>query len=294
TRQRQGRYAMSVARLKNGVTFTEAQTEMNAISGRLVQQYKEFNTGWGVNVVPLRTQFTGDIRLALLVLLSAVGFLLLIACANVANLLRGRAASRQREIAVRVAVGASRWRIFRQLLTESLVLATLGGLAGLGLAWWGTDALVALSPPELLNLPKVEISGLVLGFTMAVSVLTGLIFGLAPAFESTQVDLNESLKESGKNTGSSRSPRLRNGLVIAEVALALVLLIGAGLLIRSFNRLQSVDPGFNGKNLLTMRVSLPSRYDTDRKVIDFFREAIQRIQALPGVEAAGAISFAPF
>jgi putative ABC transport system permease protein len=294
-RQRQGRFATAVARLKPGMSLTQAQTELDTIGARLEQQYKEFNTGWGVRVVPLRTQMSGEVRKALWVLSAAVGFLLLIACANVANLLLARASSRQREIAIRAAMGAGRRRLVRQLLTESLLLSVVGGLVGLGLAWWGTEALVALSPPELLNLPRVEVNGAVLGFTLAVTLLTGLIFGLAPAFESSRPDLNESLKEGGKSTGSARSLSLRNALVISEVALALALLIGAGLLIRSFSRLQSVDPGFNANNMLTMRVSLPGRkYQQDRQRIDFFRQAVERIQALPGVESAGAVRFLPF
>ncbi|MGH9832825.1 MAG: ABC transporter permease [Blastocatellia bacterium] len=293
--QRQGRFAMAVARLKPGVTFEQAQAEMNVIGSQLERSY-DFNANWGVNAVPLRKQFTGEIRLALLVLLGAVGMVLLIACANVANLLLVRAAGRQREIAVRAALGAGRWRIVRQLLTESLLLAGLGGLAGLALAWWGTDLLVSLAPPDLLNLPQVKINAAVLGFTLGISLLTGVIFGLVPAFEATRVNLTESLKEGGKNIGgSTRSHRLRNSLVIAETALALVLLVCAGLLIRSFARLQSVDPGFNANNVLTMKVGLPGRkYDTDQKRISFFREAIAQMQSLPGVESAGAVSFLPF
>ncbi len=294
-RQRRGRFAMAVARLKPGVTPAQAQAEMNVIGSQLEQQH-DFNKNWGVNVVPLRTQFTGDIRLALIVLLCAVGLVLLIACANVANLLLVRAAARQKEVAVRAALGASRGRIIRQLLTESAVLAILGGVAGLALAWWGTDLLVSLSPPEILNLPHVEINATVLGFTLMISLLTGIVFGLAPALETTRLNLTESLKEGGKNIGGAiRSYRLRNTLVVVEVALALMLLIGAGLFIRSFARLQAVDPGFNAENVLTMKVGLPGRkYDTERKRIDFFREAIARMQALPGVESAGATSFLPF
>jgi len=249
-----------------------------------------------VNVVPLRTQFTGELRPALLVLLGAVGFVLLIACANVANLLLARAAARQKEMAVRAAIGAGRRRIARQLLTESVLLAAVGGVAGLMLAWWGTDLLVSLSPPELTDLQQVRISLPVLGFTLAVSVLTGVIFGMAPAFEATRFNLHESLKEGSKNIGGgTRSHRLRSVFVIVEIALALVLLVGAGLLVRSFWRLQSVDPGFNAKNLLTMRMTLPSRkYDNDRKRIDFFRQAVEGMRALPGVEAAGATNFPPF
>src|SRR5262245_41102030 len=295
-RQRRGRFASAVARLKPGVTPEQAQAEMNAIGGRLEQQYNDFNANWGVNVVPLRAQFTGEIRLALLVLLGAVGMVLLIACANVANLLLVRAAGRQREVAVRAALGAGRARIIRQLLTESLLLAGLGGLAGLALAWRGTDLLVSLAPPDLLNLPQVKINAAVLGFTMGVSMLTGVIFGLVPALEAKRLNLTGSLKESGKNIGGGmRSQMLRNLLVVAEIALALVLLVGAGLLIRSFARLQGVDPGFNAHNLLTMKVSLPGRkYDTDQKRINFFLQAVAQMQSLPGVESAGAVSFLPF
>ena len=295
-RTRRGRFMTVAARIKPDVTLEQAKSEMNAIGARLEEQYRDFNANWGVNVVPLRTQFTGELRPALLVLLGAVGFVLLIACANVANLLLARAAARQKEMAVRAAIGADRWRIMRQLLTESVLLAGLGGAAGLLLGWWGTDLLVSLSPRELADLQQVRISVPVLGFTLAVSLLTGIIFGMAPAFEATRFNLHESLKEGGKNIGGgARSHRIRGVFVVAEIALALVLLVGAGLLVRSFWRLQSVDPGFNAKNLLTMRLSLPSRkYDNDRKRIDFFRKAVEGIRALPGVESAGATNFLPF
>lgn len=295
-RERHGRFACAVARLKPGVTMAQAQSEMDTIGARLQQQYPDFNTNWGVNVVPLRTQFTGEIRKPLLILLGAVVLVLLIACANVANLLLARAASRQKEIALRAGLGASRWRIVRQLLTESVLLSALGGGGGLLLAWWGTQALVALSPPELLDLSQVRISLPVLGFTLGIALLTGIIFGLVPALEAARFDLQGSLKEGGKNIGgSARSHRFRNLFVVAEVALALVLLVGAGLLMKSLNRLQSVDPGFNPKSLLTMRISLPGKkYDTDPKVIDFFKSAIDKMKALPGVEAVGATNHLPF
>ncbi len=295
-RQRHGRFAGAVARLKPGVTLGQAQIEMNTIGARLEKEYPDFNTNWGVNLVPLRTQFSGEIRKALLILLGAVGFVLLIACANVANLLLSRGVSRQKEIAVRAALGASRGRIVRQLLTESLILAALGGALGLMLAWQGTDGLVALSPPELFGPSSVKINASVLAFTVGVSLLTGIIFGLVPAFEAARFDLQESLKEGGKNIGGgTRSHRLRGAFVAAEIALALVLLIGAGLLIRSFNRLQSVDPGFEARNVLTMGVSLSQwKYDSARKTIDFFKQAVDQLQVLPDVEAAGAINFLPF
>ena len=294
-RQRRGRFASAVARLKPGVSIQQAQTEMDTIGARLAQQYPLFNTLWGVNVVPLRTQFTGEIRRPLLILLGAVGFVLLIACANVANLLLARASARRKEIAVRAGLGASRWRIARQLLTESVLLSAIGGALGVLLAWWGTKALVALSPPALIDLQRVSVNLPVLGFTLGLAVITGLIFGLAPAWEATRFDLQDSLKEGGKNIGGSTGGnRVRNVFVITQVALALVLLVGAGLLLRSFNRLQSVDPGFNPNNLLTVRVSLPIAKYEEPKRIAFFREAIARMSAIPGVEAAGAINTPPF
>ncbi|HJQ25172.1 MAG TPA: ABC transporter permease [Blastocatellia bacterium] len=295
-RTRGGRFMTVAARIKPDVSFEQARTEMKAIGERLAAEYHDFNANWGVNVVPLRTQFTGELRPALLVLLGAVAFVLLIACANVANLLLARAAVREKEMAVRAALGASRWRVLRQLLTESVLLAALGGAAGLLLAWWGIDLLLAFSPRELTALQQVKISGPVLGFTLTVSLLTGIIFGLVPAFEATRFNLQESLKEGGKNVGgTARSHRLRNAFVVAEIALALVLLVGAGLLVRSFARLQAVDPGFNARHLLTMRINLPMRkYDNDSKRINFFRQAIAGIKALPGVEDAGAVNWLPF
>ena len=295
-RQWRGRFLCAVARYKPGVTPDEARAEMDTIAGRLSEQYKQFNTGQGINIVPLREQFAGEIRLALLVLMFAVGFVLLIACTNVASLLLSRATARQKEIAVRRALGASRLAIVRQLLTESLLLAALGGAAGLLLAWWGTETLVSVSPPELGDFQNVGISAPVLGFTFVVALLTGVIFGLVPAFEASNVKLSDTLKEAGRSlAGSKRSQRLRGTLVVAEIALALVLLIGAGLLVRSFLSLQGVDAGFNARNVLTMRVALPGlRYDQDAKRINFFTEALQRMQNLPGVESAGAINYTPF
>jgi putative ABC transport system permease protein len=295
-RQWRGRYISAVARLKPGVSLAQARAEMDGIASRLAEQYKQFNNDMGINLIPLRQQFAGEIRLALLVLMGAVGFVLLIACANVANLLLARAAARQKEIAVRAALGAGRWRIVRQLLTESLLLATMGGVAGLLLARWGTAALVSLSPPELGDFQNVEISAPVLGFTFVVTLLTGVIFGLVPAAEASNLKLSETLKEAGRSlSGHARSQRLRSALVVAEIALALVLLAGAGLLLRSFLRLQGVDAGFDARNVLTLRVAVPrARYDQDAKIINFFTQALERMQSLPGVEAVGAINFTPF
>lgn len=293
---RRGRFASAVARLKPGVSLTQARADMDTLQVRLIEQYKDFNTGWGVNVVPLREQFAGELRPALRVLMGAVGFVLLIACANVANLLLARAAARQKEIAVRAALGAGRGRIVRQLLTESVMLAVLGGAAGLLLAWWGTELLVSLSPPELGALQGLKISAPVLGFTFAVALLTGVLFGLVPALEASNLKLSETLKEAGRSLGgSTRSQRLRSALVVAEVALALVLLVGAGLLMRSFMRLQAAGTGFNSENMLTMRVALPGRkYNDNPKRINFFTQAVTQMQTLPGVESAGVINYLPF
>jgi putative ABC transport system permease protein len=295
-RQRSGRFMSAVARLKEGVTRERAQVELSQLAARLEQQYPDFDTGWGVEVVPLREQFAGPIRPALWVLLGAVGFLLAVACANVANLLLARAASRQKEIAIRAALGAGRWRVVRQLLTESLLLAVTGGGLGLLLAWWGVDALVALSPRDLLDIGSVRLNLPVLAFTLGVSLLTGVVFGLVPALEASRLDAGESLKEGARGTtGGRRGRRLRGAFVVAQVALSLVLLVGAGLMVRSFARLNSVNPGFNADGLLTMRVQLPPRkYREDERVIAFHRQAVERVAALPGVLSAGATNFLPF
>jgi putative ABC transport system permease protein len=295
-RIRRGRSLAAIARLKPGVPLERARAEMNAIGSRLEQQYPDFNTGWGINPVPLHTQLTGDIRPALLVLFGAVGFVLLIACANVANLLLARAAVREKEIALRAALGAGRGRIIRQLLTESVLLAAVGSLLGLGIARWGIDLLFGLLPEGLLLIDRVGLNWRVLGFTLAAALVTGVVFGLAPAFAASRPELHEALKDAGRGmSGGAGGRRLRNGFVIAEIALALVLLVGAGLLVKSFLRLQSVDPGFNAQNLLTVRVQLPgSRYREDPQVINFFRQLLERVESLPGVRAASANAFAPF
>ena len=293
---RRGRFASCVARMKPGVTIDQAKREMETIAARLSQQYPDFNATWSTNVVPLRTQFTGEIRRPLLIVLGAVGFVLLIACANVANLLLARASARRKEIAVRAGLGASRWRIARQLLTESVLLSLVGGALGVLVAWWGTKALAALSPPALIELQHVNVNLPVLGFTLGLSLLTGIVFGLAPALEAIRFDLQDSLKEGGKNVGgTARTAYLRNAFVVMQVALALVLLVGAGLLVRSLNRLQSVDPGFNPQNLLTVRVTLPlDKYGADPDAINFFQQAMTQMRALPGVVSVGAINTAPF
>ncbi|HEV2915206.1 MAG TPA: ABC transporter permease [Pyrinomonadaceae bacterium] len=291
-----GRWLSVAARLKPGVTAEQAQAEMSGLAARLEQQQAEFNTGWGVNVTPLRQQLAGELKTSLLVLLGAVAFVLLIACANVANLMLARSASRQREMAIRTALGAGRLRVVRQLLTESVLLALVGGGLGLLLAAWGVDMLVALSPQNLIGAETVGLNLPVLGFTLAVSLLTGIIFGLAPALEASKLNLSETLNEAGKSgMGSPRSRRLRNAFVVAEIALALVLLVGAGLMIKSFMRLQAVDPGFDPGNLLTMRVLLPrAKYADDGKRVNFFRQAVERMKALPGVSSVGIIDALPF
>jgi putative ABC transport system permease protein len=291
-----GRFLSVVARLKPGVSLEQAGAEMKTIHSRLEQDDLEHNKGYGTEVIPLREQFVGNVRPALLILLGAVGLVLLIACANVANLLLSRAAAREKEIALRTALGASRMRVVRQLLTESVLLALLGSMLGLLFAWWGMSALVAISPRDLINLEGVGINLTVLAWTLAVSLATGIIFGLVPALEATRLNLNDALKEGGKGTGGqgSRSHRLRNALVVAEVALALVLLASAGLLIKSFIRLQKIDTGFNTENVLTMVLRLPNgKYKEDPQIAAFFRQATERIRALPGVNSVGIVNFLP-
>ncbi|HYY96308.1 MAG TPA: ABC transporter permease, partial [Pyrinomonadaceae bacterium] len=291
-----GRFLLVVARLKPGVTQQQAETELKTIEGRLAAENPRYNKNYSAEVIPVRDQFVGNVRPALWILLGAVGLVLLIACANVANLLLSRAAAREKEIALRTALGARRSRIVRQLLTESVLLALLGSALGLMLAWWGIKALVAISPRDVINLEGVGLDLTVLGWTLAVSLLTGIVFGLAPALEATRVDLNDALKEGGKGAGgqSARSRGLRSVLVVAEVAIALVLLVGAGLLVRSFMRLQKIDTGFNTENILTMVVRLPgSKYKEDPQYVAFFRRAEEQLAALPGVRGVGMVNYLP-
>jgi putative ABC transport system permease protein len=286
----------SIARLKPGVTIEQARADIVAITAQLVQQYPE-NAGIGADIISLREQSVGQIETALFVLLGAVGFVLLIACANVANLMLARAASRQKEMAIRTTLGASRTRIIRQLLTESVTLALSGGILGLLVALWGVDALVGLTPDELPRFSEISVDGRVLGFTFLISLLTGIIFGLIPALQTSKPDLNESLKEGSRgSTGGVTSHRVRNALVIAEIAISLMLLIGAGLMINSFARLSSVNPGFKPENVLTVSVALPdTKYPDTRPElkVGFFRELIEKVSALPGVESAAATSILP-
>jgi putative ABC transport system permease protein len=293
--RREFRHLHVVARLKPGIGFERAQEEMTVLARSLEHQYPSTNTGYGVSLVPLHETVTGGASAALGMLLGAVAFVLLIACANVANLLLSRAAARQKEMAVRMALGAGRFRIVRQLLTESLILSLLGGGAGLLLAWWGIDWLVALSADNLPRADQISIDGRVLVFTLAIAILTGILFGLAPALQTRRLNLQESLKAGGLTSASVfRRPRLRNFLVISEVALALMLLVGAGLLIKSFFLLQRIDPGLDSDHALTMRVALPAaRYPKGERMVAFYRELIQRVEALPGVRSAGVASWLP-
>ena len=289
---RRPHFLRAVGRLKPGITTEQAAGEMTAIAGRLEQQYPDTNTQMGVGLGPLKEWVISDTRLPLMVFLVAVAFVLLIACANVANLLLARAATRAREVAIRTALGARRSRIIKQLLTESLLLAIVGGGLGVLLALWSKDLLVGLSPRDIPRLDEARLDARVLAFSVGLSLLTTLIFGLVPALQASKPDLTASLKEGGQK-GSSQSGRVRNVLVIAEVALALVLVIGAGLMIRSFLRLQQVDPGFNANNLLMLSVSLPGvRYPEDGKAIAFFEQAEERIKGLPGVVDVGSANVA--
>ena len=291
-----GRWMIGLGRVKPGVTFARAQQDMERVHGELTRLFPDMNTGWTARVVPVREQLTGQVRPALFVLLGAVAFVLLIACANVANLLLARATARQRELAVRAALGAGRARLIRQLLAESSVLAVAGGLAGLLLAWWALGFLRA-SVAEHLSIQRLEmvsIDGWVLLFTLGASLLSGLFFGLIPALTASSSGLNDALKEGGRTGSASRGGRSRSAFIVVEVALALVLLAGAGLLVRSFIQLMNVDPGFDAAKTITMRVSLPqSRYSDSAQRVQFFRRLFDRIETLPGVEAAGANSFIP-
>src|SRR5262247_546781 len=283
-------------RLKPEVTLEQARSEMSLIADRLANQYPDTNSRWNVRVSPLLEDAVSEIRPSLLLLLGAVAFVLLIACANVANLLLARAAVRQKEIAVRTALGASRWRIVRQLLTESLLLSLAGAIMGLTLASWGLKIMMAMANIFWPRVMDLSLDVRMLAFTTAVTLLTGLSFGLVPALQISKPNLNEMLKDAGRgSTEGGRRRLVRNALVVVEVAISLVLLFGAGLLMRSFISLQKVDPGFDTKNALTVSISLPQRKYPERdRQAAFYSRLIERVSALPGVKAVGAASHVPF
>lgn len=296
-RSRTSHSYLIIGRLKRGATVEQAQSDLAIIAGRLEKEYPESNTGWSVGVFPLVADTVRQYSTALWVMMSAVGLVLLIACANVANLTLARAAGRQKEIALRAALGANRWRIVRQLLIESLLLAFIGGAAGVLIAYWGVDLLRALNPGEAARFApgwdRMGINLSVLAFTLAVSVFSGLLFGLAPAWQSSKPDLNQMLKEGGRRS-SSGSHRLRRLLVISEVALSLMLLVSAGLLMRSFLSLLKTSPGFNPDNVLTMSLVLPAaKYKETPQRATFYSDLVQRVAALPGVESVAAVNFLP-
>ena len=285
-----------IARLKPGPTLQQARAEMETIAARLALQYPEYNTRRGSVVSPLHEEIVGNMKPVLLILLGAVAFVLLIACANVANLLLARAAVRQKEIALRLALGADRARLTKQLLVESVMLSLLGGVVGLGFAYAGLRVLTRFIPPDIAHADTIAIDGKVLAFTLLIALVTGLIFGLAPASQASHFNLSETLKEGGRDSGAgARGKRLRSSLVIAEVAVSVVLLIGAGLLINSFIHLRNLDPGFRADHLLALSVNLSEvKYPDTARRTAFFDEVVRRVQPLPGVQSVAVAGNLPF
>jgi len=282
-----------IGRLAPGQTLEHASAELQALAARLATEYPASNRGWGVAVVSLQEAMVHDLRPTLLVLLGAVGFVLLIAAANVAGMMLARGAARRRELSIRAALGAGRWALVRQLLTETTLLNLLGGLVGIGLASWSVDALLRLGPPALRPATAAVIDGNVLAFTLGVVGLTSLVFGLLPALQIVGRGGEASLAETGRNTGGVDRQRTRRLLVAGEVALALLLLVGAGLMVQSFRRLLSVDPGFRTANVVSARLALPRIGRDTAAVIGFYRDLVERARALPGVTAAAAVSYLP-
>lgn len=286
-----------IGKLKPGASIEGSQAEIDNIAGRLEQQFPETNKGWGATVFPIVADTVRQYDTALWIMMGAVGFVLLIACANVANLMLARATGRQKEIAVRTALGASRWRIVRQLLTESVIVALIGGALGVLVGFWGINALRAANPGDAAKFVsgwyQLGINAPVLLFTLGLSVFSGIVFGLAPAWQMSKPNLNDSLKEGSRHT-AGRSHRLRSSLVVFEVALSLVLLVGAGLLIRSFLSLLRTDPGFNPDHLLTMNLVLPAaKYKDDPSRAAFYTDLVQRVKGQPGVESAAMVNYLP-
>jgi putative ABC transport system permease protein len=291
TQQRGSHSLLGIARVKTGVPLAQATAELRTIAATLEKKYPETNTNWSAGSQPLRDEMVGDVRTALYVLFGAVVCLLLIANVNVANLMLARASVRGKEIALRAALGASRGRIIRQLLTESVLLAGLGGLLGLLIAQWGTEALVAAVPQNIPRVSTIRLDGVVLGFTLLLSLATGIIFGLVPAWQASHVDLNTALKSGSRGAGGMEGKhRVRNALVMTEVALALILLICASLLIQSFARLGRVQTGMRTDRLFTARIGLPeAAYPGPEKIITFFDQLMLRLRAIPGVESVTAV-----
>ena len=291
-----GRYLQAVGLLRQGVTLPQAQSAMTSLAQQLEAEDPASMKNWGVNLIPLRSQLVGEIEPGLRYLQAAVGLVLLIACANVATLFLARAAARKHEIAIRMAVGAGTRRVAQQILTESCLVALLGGTAGLLLAWWSTRALLAFAPANLIPLEGVSIDVRVLLFTMAAALLTGVLFGTVPALQAARTAPSAPMNDGGRegSSGLQRS-RARSGFVVVEVALALILLTGAGLLVRSLTHLMAVDPGFDPKNVLTGSVLLPNaKYDKDERRAEFYAELLSRLRQLPGVRSASANGFLPF
>jgi putative ABC transport system permease protein len=290
TAQRGAHFLHAIGRLKNGVSQQQAQAEVNTIGARLEQQYPDTNTHHGITLEPALLALVGDIRPALLILLGAVACVLLIACANVANLLLARAMTRHKEMAIRSALGASRMRIVRQLLTESVILSLAGGALGLLLAVWWSDLLVALGKNSIPRALHVGVDWRVLGFTLGVSVFTGIVFGLIPAIHSSRTELTESLKEGGRGSGEgARRNRVRGLLVVSELAVAVVLLVGAGLLLQSLWRLQQVRSGLNPSNVLTFSVALPDIRYAGEKQSRFYEDLVAHLKLMPGVKSASNV-----
>ena len=287
-----------IGRVKPGVDQAQALSELSVISKRIEQEHSESHAGTAVKLVPLQEEFVGQVKPILLVLLAAVGFVLLIACANVASLLLTRSLARQKEVAIRSALGANRWRVVRQLLTESILLALVGGLAGVLIAYWGIDAFVATMPENQLNslpfLKSLRIDPTILAFSFGLSLFTGILFGLAPAIQSSRPDLNEVLKEGGRTTAGGARNRLRSVFVATQIALAVVLLVGAGLMMKSLLRLLDSNVGFDPQNVLTMTVALPMpKYQDPDTQVRFYDQLNERLETLPGVTGAGTVNVMP-